>query len=220
VNVGTLKYRRESYRPPKVRVINLTFGGVFMAKYSEEFKIKLVTEYLDGNIGYGSLARKYNMGSPTPIHQWVKAYETQGMDGLIRSRTKKEYSVQFKLDAIQFMLNTGASHLDTAIHFKLNNASLIVRWMEKFRERGVEGLKPKPKGRPSMSNKPKPKPNKRAKKEEKVLTREAELERENELLRLENTYLKKLRAFREKSNVSHEKHKQNWHSNSKKKDSD
>jgi transposase len=46
------------------------------------------------------------------------------------------------------------------------------------------------------------------------------LERENELLRLENTYLKKLRAFREKSNVSHEKHKQNWHSNSKKKDSD
>jgi transposase len=191
-----------------------------MAKYSEEFKIKLVTEYLDGNIGYGSLARKYNMGSPTPIHQWVKAYETQGMDGLIRSRTKKEYSVQFKLDAIQFMLNTGASHLDTAIHFKLNNASLIVRWMEKFREQGVEGLKPKPKGRPSMSNKPKPKPNKRAKKEEKVLTREAELERENELLRLENTYLKKLRAFREKSNVSHEKHKQNWHSNSKKKDSD
>ena len=31
---------------PKVRVINLTFGGIFMAKYSEKFKIKLVTEYL------------------------------------------------------------------------------------------------------------------------------------------------------------------------------
>jgi transposase len=207
---------RRWYRPPKVRVINLTFGGVFMARYSEEFKIKLVTEYLDGNIGYGSLARKYNMGSPTPIHQWVKAYESQGMDGLIRSKTKREYPVQFKLDAIQFMLNTGASHLDTAIHFKLNNASLIVRWMEKFREQGVEGLKPKPKGRPSMSKKP----NKQAKKEEKKLTREAELERENELLRLENAYLKKLRAFRENPSAFLEKHKQNWHSNSKKKGSD
>ena len=50
--------------------------------------------------------------------------------------------------------------------------------------------------------------------------REAELERENELLRLEIAYLKKLRAFRENPNVFHEKHKQKWHSNSKKKDID
>ena len=88
--------------------------------------------------------------------------------------------------------------------------------MKEFHEQGVEGLKPKPKGRPSMSKKP----NKQKKKEEKKLTREEELERENELLRLENAYLKKLRAFRENPNVFLEKHKQNWHSNSKKKDSD
>jgi transposase len=187
-----------------------------MAKYSEEFKIKLVTEYLEGNIGYGSLAKKYNMGSQTPIRQWVKAYESQGMDGLIRSKTKKEYSVQFKLDTIQFMLNTGASYLDTAIHFKLNNPSLIVRWIKEFREQGVEGLKPKPKERPSMSKKP----NKQKKKEEEKLTREEELEREIELLRLENAYLKKLKAFRENPNAFLEKHKQNWHSNSNKKDCD
>ncbi len=56
--------------------------------------------------------------------------------------------------------------------------------------------------------------------EEKKLTREEELEHENELLRLENAYLKKLRAFRENPNAFHEKHKQKWHSNSKKKDSD
>ncbi|MBM7716737.1 transposase-like protein, partial [Bacillus thermophilus] len=37
-----------------------------MAKYNEEFKIKLVTEYLYGNLGYKSLAKKYNMGSETP----------------------------------------------------------------------------------------------------------------------------------------------------------
>ena len=52
------------------------------------------------------------------------------------------------------------------------------------------------------------------------LTREAELERENELFRLEIAYLKKLKAFRENPNVFLEKHKQHWHSNSKKKDSD
>jgi transposase len=88
--------------------------------------------------------------------------------------------------------------------------------MKIFNEQGVEGLKPKTKGQPSMSKKS----NKQTKKEEKKLTREAELERENELLRLENTYLKKLRAFRKNPNVFPEKHKQYWHSNSKKKDSD
>jgi transposase len=53
-----------------------------MAKYSEGFKIKLVPEYLDGNIGCGSLAKKYNMDSHTAIVAWVRAYKSQGMDGL------------------------------------------------------------------------------------------------------------------------------------------
>lgn len=60
--------------PPKVRIVYLTFGGVFMSKYSEEFKIKLVIEYLEGNLGYSRLATKYNMLSETPIKNWVKAY--------------------------------------------------------------------------------------------------------------------------------------------------
>ncbi|RDW18143.1 transposase [Oceanobacillus arenosus] len=187
-----------------------------MAKYSEEFKIKLVTEYLYGKIGYRLLARKYNMPSSTPLKNWVSSYKARGMDGLKRRKTKKEYSVQFKLDAVQFMLETGASYQETAVQFQLNYTSLIVRWLKAFREQGIEGLKPKSKGRPSMSKKT----NNQKKKEEKKLTREEELEREIELLRLENAYLKKLRAFRENPNAFLEKHKQKWHSNLKKKDSD
>ncbi|MFD2629631.1 transposase, partial [Oceanobacillus kapialis] len=64
------------------------------------------------------------------------------------------------------------------------------------------------------------KPNKSKKKVEANLTREEELERENELLKLENAYLKKLRAFRENPNAFHEKHRQKWHSHSKRKDTD
>ena len=88
--------------------------------------------------------------------------------------------------------------------------------MKEFLKQGVEGLKPKPKGRSSMSKKPTNKQRKRRKK----VTREEQLERENELLRLEIAYLKKLKAFRENPSVYLEKHKQHWHSNSKKKDSD
>jgi transposase len=186
-----------------------------MAKYSEEFKIKLVTEYLQGNFGYSLLAKKYNMPSQTPLQDWVRAYKSQGLEGL-RRRRKEAYSVQFKLDTVQFMLETGASYQETADQFKLNNPSLIYRWMKLFNEQGIEGLKPKSKGRPSMSKKP----NKTKKKEETMLTREKELERENELLRLEVAYLKKLRAFRENQNAFHEKRKPNWRSTSNKKGSD
>ena len=56
--------------------------------------------------------------------------------------------------------------------------------------------------------------------QEKTMSREEELERENELLRLEVAYLKKLKAFRENPDAFLEKHKQHWHSNSNKKDSD
>jgi transposase InsO family protein len=55
-----------------------------MAKYSEEFLKKLVTEYSNGNLGYTRLVRKYNMPSETPLKNWVRAYKTQGIEGLKR----------------------------------------------------------------------------------------------------------------------------------------
>lgn len=48
------------------------------------------------------------------------------------------------------------------------------------------------------------------------MTYEQKLERENELLRLEVEYLKKLRAFQMEPEGYLEKHKQRYHSNSKK----
>lgn len=187
-----------------------------MAKYSEEFKEKLVIEYLYGNLGYKLLAKKYNMPSSTPLRNWVSTYKSQGMKGVKRKRKNKAYSVQFKVDAVKFTLTTGASYSETVKQFNLTNPALLARWVKVFREQGVEGLKTRSKGRPSMSKKP----NKSNIKEEATLTREEELERENELLRLENTYLKKLKAFRENTIAYREKHKQSWRSKSNRKDFD
>ena len=186
-----------------------------MAKYSDEFKLKIVKEYLDGFLSYKVLARKYNIPSESPIKNWVNAYQKYGVEGIMRKSSKKVYTVQFKLDVLEFKKQTGASYRDTAIEFKLNNPSLIANWQRIFLKDGVEGLKLKPKGRPSMSKKK----NLKSTKQEKEMSREKELERENELLRLEVAYLKKLKAFQENPDAFLEKHKQKWHLNSKKKDS-
>ena len=186
-----------------------------MVKYSEEFKLKVVQDYLTGTLGFTLLTRKYGISDKSIVRRWVRAYKEWGPNGLAVKTKKQFYSVQFKLDVLNFMKQTGASYQDTAIRFNMNNPNLIASWNSKFLKEGMEGLE-REKGRPSMSKKPRT----TAKKQEKIMSREEQLERENELLRLENTYLKKLKAFRENPDAFLEKHKQRSPLNSKKKDSD
>lgn len=182
-----------------------------MAKYSDEFKINLVKEYLEGYYGYRLLAKKHNTPNTYVIRRWVRAFQAFGVDGIKRKRKNAVYSVPFKLDVLHYMERTGSSLQDTAIVFGLNNPPLIASWKNRYREAGVEGLE-NPKGRPSMTKKRK----QPLKKEE---SREKQLETEIEELRLEVAYLKKLNAFWENPDTFLEKHKQRLHSSSKKKDS-
>lgn len=185
-----------------------------MVKYSETFKCKVVQEYLTGPLGYVLLARKYGIKSKTQLQNWVAIYKKFGMEGLYTKANQEVYSVQFKLDVLSFMKRTGASVVETAIRFELMNPPIIASWKRAFLQGGVEAMA-KPKGRPSMSDQAKNKKSKPGK-SNRELTREQELERENELLRLEVEYLKKLRAFQMDPEGYLEKHKQRYHPSSKK----
>lgn len=190
-----------------------------MSKYSEEFKLKIVKEYLEGPLGYGLLAKKYGVASPTVIRNWIKAYQVFGRKGVKKKQKHTTYSVQLKLDVLHFMKQTGASYSETALAFGINNPPLIASWKKIVQLEGNEGLQPKPKGRPSMKKNKKnfttlSTPSVSASKERTL----KELERENELLRLENSYLKKLEAFRENPTEFLEEHKQQLLTDLKKKD--
>ena len=63
-----------------------------MAKYSFEFKKKVVEEYLNGEGRSKYLARKYGIPAKSNIDQWVAAYKQFGNEGLMRSRQKEKYS--------------------------------------------------------------------------------------------------------------------------------
>ncbi len=57
-----------------------------MAKYSYEFKLKVVQSYLDGAGSYKFLANKYNIPAKRRIEEWVSTYKELGKEGLKRSR--------------------------------------------------------------------------------------------------------------------------------------
>ena len=176
-----------------------------MAKYSTEFKIKLVKEYLESNISYKSLSDKYFIPSEKVIKTWVNTYKTQGYEGLKVKRENTQYTLEFKLNVVNLYLTGEMSYQSLANELKINNPSMITRWVIDFREKGIEGLKSKKRGRPSKMPKS-PKKSKDAKVESsaKITNLENEsltqaqlkekikkLEEKNYWLQLENDAIKK-----------------------------
>lgn len=106
------------------------------------------------------------------------------------SRKNQYYSSDFKLKVIRVIDEKSLSLSQACLFFNIPNDGVILNWQKKFKERGLSGLEHKPKGRPkSMTYK-------RAKKKStKPLTREEELLLENESLRMQVDYLKKLQAL-------------------------
>lgn len=166
-----------------------------MAKYSTEFKMKLVNEYLEGNIGYKELAKKYNIPDKTVIQKRVSAYKIQGYDGIKVSRRNNSYSLDFKLNVVNLYLTGEMSYQSLANELKINNPSIIARWVIDFREKGIEGFKPKKRGRPSkMAKDSKKKSIKKSKSKEDISEIE-KLKEENYYLQMEVEILKKKIQF-------------------------
>ncbi len=120
-----------------------------MAKYSFEFKKKIVQAYLSNNGSYGYLANKYGIPDSGPIKRWVTAYKEYGSDGLLRSRKNETYSFDFKLHVVELYLTTEVSYQELALSLGMNNPPLITKWVNDFRIAGPDALKPKRKGRRS-----------------------------------------------------------------------
>ena len=170
-----------------------------MAKYSFEFKMKVVQAYLNGEGGYGHLANKYGIPAKRRIEEWVHSYKEFGKEGIMRSRQNKNYSFQFKLSVVELYLSSEVSYQELALSQGIKNPSLVAKWVNDFRIAGPDALRPKKKGRKKTLNMRKSK-NPSASNEEKPVDTSAEhikeLEDENLKLRIENAYLKELRRLR------------------------
>lgn len=171
-----------------------------MAKYSFEFKKKVVGAYFRGEGGYTYLAEKYGVKNKRQVLNWVHYYEEFGDDGLRRSRKNKTYSFDFKLHVVELYLSSEVSYQELALSQGINNSALLAKWVNDFRIAGPDALRPKKKGRKKSLN---------SKKQTKVVVQTADemsidtsvehiKQLEDELLKLkiENAYLKELRRLR------------------------
>ena len=169
-----------------------------MAKYSEEFKLKVVKYYLNNHYGWEYVAKQFDIPAWTTVRKWVRKYEEHGGKGLIKNQ-KSSYSGKFKQDVVEYMHTNHLSATMTATKFNLANESTVLRWERIYYEEGPQGLYEEKRGRKkNMSSKPR----------KKKLSKEVEedLIAENQRLRMENAYLKKLQALvQERTKPKHPK---------------
>lgn len=169
-----------------------TIWGIFMerkVKYDYAFKLECVELVLKKHYTECYVSKLKNI-ERTNIRKWVNFYKRYGKDGLL-PRAYHFYSLDFKLQVIKSIEKESLSLRESCLRFNISTESIIVKWKRDFANFGIEGLKPKQRGRPLIMSDFK----RKKRKSNKPLTREEELLKENERLRCENELLKKLQAL-------------------------
>lgn len=172
-----------------------------MAKYSFEFKKKVVMEYLSGKGSQTYLVKKYDIGCKAQLQRWIAAYQTFGDKGLLRSRQKEQYSFEFKLHVVELYLSSEVSYQELALSQGISNPTILAKWVNDFRIAGPDALKPKKKGcKKTLNSENRNKLTAMKGMDNSTVDTSAEhvQELEDELLklRIENAFLKELRRLR------------------------
>ncbi|MGJ8513599.1 transposase [Carnimonas bestiolae] len=154
-------------------------------KYDKEFKLKAVQQVLRQGGGIQSISGPLGL-DPAKLRLWVKLYERHGIDGLIHKGAS--YTAEFKRQVIRRMRQEGWSHRQTAIEFNIRSHGHIGKWLSLYHDGGFDALNPKSRGRFSAMSR------KRAQQPAKTGDQRSreELIEENEDLKAEIAYLKKL----------------------------
>jgi transposase len=176
---------------PIVRQRNSNDWGAFMSRHTFEDKLKAIDLYLNKRNSYRETA-KLMSATKSDIIKWVALYQKHGEKGL--QPTYTNYSVKFKMDVLTYMEKTGASIRESSYVFNIPSYSTVAKWKRTFEKQGKDGLFPKKRSRPKMKKKP-------TKNLDTDKTNE-ELLKENEYLRMEIAYLKKLNALVQASRES------------------
>ncbi len=158
-----------------------------MGKFTAEEKLQAVLRYLNGQESYREIGRSLGVDNKS-IVKWVKQYEYNGAEAFVIQYTN--YTIQFKLDVLNYMIEHGTSLIETAAIFNIAAPSTIITWRKQLELQGLDALQSKKKGRPSMK-----KESHSSSKPSATKSATEVLEARIKQLEMENDYLKKLNAL-------------------------
>lgn len=161
-----------------------------MTKYDEHFRLKVVQHYLSGADSLQGTSKHFQVGQGA-VQRWISGYKVHGVAGLRKKHNY--YTADFKLAVLKHMWDTGLSRNQTVILYDLRDPGSVARWERMYRDGGMDALRATSrKNYAYMDIPPGAKPQPLTDDEQR--SREALLAELNHL-RMENEYLKKLKAL-------------------------
>lgn len=157
---------------------------------SDEDKINIAKEYVNGTLGLKKLAKKYNIKSHNSIKGWILKFNITGEHNLVGSSIAKNgntYSGTFKRTVVKYFLEHDDYIYETASKFNVSTTALA-KWIKDYNRNDIIlALKNKNGDIATMCKSKNEKDAKELQNEQLLI--------ENEKLRAEVEYLKKLNAL-------------------------
>ncbi len=118
-----------------------------MTKFTSEIKLKIIQGFNSKIFSQQEYAKQMGV-TRAQFQYWLKLYELHGDEGFRNTYTN--YSVPFKLDVLNYMVQSGSSLMDTAALFKISSYTIVYTWQKQMEVGGLDALESRQKGRPSM----------------------------------------------------------------------
>lgn len=164
--------------------------------YSKELKLAAISDYISGEYSQYEIVRKYEISSRSVLQRWIKQYnghrELKDTEkGRTSSMTKgRKTTWKERIKIVQDALANGKEYQQTAETHKVSYQQ-VYQWVRKYEADGWDALKDR-RGRTKSKKELTP--------EEKMKLEMHRMEKENERLRTENAFLKKLEEIERRRN--------------------
>jgi|GEM_PF-914412 len=153
-------------------------------RYKPEERLEIAKAIAEGQLTINEASEKYGIHK-SEIQRWAAEYTQHGAEGIIKKKVK--YDGNFKKTVVEDMRTNGLSLRETAVKYKLGNHNVVAAWERIYLTEGIEGLSIERRGKSGHAV--------GVRKGRLPKSKEDDLIAENQRLRMELDYLKKLNAL-------------------------
>lgn len=99
------------------------------SKFSPEFKLKCVQEFIDGDSAI-QISQRYNIPGNSTVKDWYQKYRIAGATGLVTSPQNKIYPSEFKQKVILEYYSGNLSLSQLCIKYQISSVSVLRCWLK------------------------------------------------------------------------------------------